>query len=101
EHAEKDFEQSLAEASQRTGMAHALIAFLLVIRLTPGAGFAKAIRPQVNCVAQKFVAGPTDVNFVDPARLIGNRCGSGYTLEYFLAAVALGIITHSCQQAWC
>ena len=45
EHAEEDFEQPLPQASQRAGVAHALVAFLLVISVAPGAGFAKTIGP--------------------------------------------------------
>src|SRR5512140_624597 len=79
-------------------MAHALIAFLLVIRLAPGAGLAKRIRPQMNGVAQELVAGPTDPDFIYPPRLIGDRRGPGDALEHLLTAVALRVVAHRAQQ---
>ena len=44
----------MTEASQGTGMAHALLAFALITGLVPGAGLAKAIGPQVNGVTQEY-----------------------------------------------
>ena len=81
-------------------MAHALLAFLLVISLAPGTGLAKTIRPQMNRVAHEFVARPTDVDFVDPARLIGYRGGPGDSLKHFMAAITIRIVAHGRQQAW-
>ena len=65
EHAEKDFEQSLPQAPQRAGVAHPLVAFLLVISLAPGTGFAKTIGPQVNGVTHEFVARPANAHFIN------------------------------------
>ena len=64
-HAEEDFEESLPQASQRAGVAHALPTFLLIISLAPAAGFAKAIRPQMNCVAHELVTRPAETDFAD------------------------------------
>src|SRR5215475_10466242 len=99
EHAEEDLEQPLTQASQCAGMAHAFIAFVLVISLTPSAGLAKTIRPQMNCLAHEFVARPTDADFADLARLIRHRRGSGHTLQHLLATVAVRIVAHGPQQA--
>src|SRR6266516_3461124 len=76
EHAKEDFEQSLAQAAQRTGVAFAILAFLSVVGLAPGAGFAKAISPQVNGGTQKFIAGPAHFGSAELAALKTDRLRS-------------------------
>jgi len=100
EHPEENFEQSLSQAPQGTRMTHAPVTFLLVISLAPGAGFAERIGPQMNRVAQEFVAGLADTHSADLARLIGYRRGPGDSLQHFLSAVALWVIAHRPEQAW-
>ena len=51
--------------------------FCLVVGLAPGTGLAEAIRPEVNGVAQEFVAGPADMDLVDLAGLVGDGRGPG------------------------
>src|SRR6266508_2301668 len=82
EHAKEDFEQPLAQAAQRTGVAFAILAFLSVVGLAPGAGFAKAISPQVNGVTQKFIAGPAHFGSAQLAALKTDRRGSSKTLQH-------------------
>src|SRR5690348_15772821 len=94
EHSEQDFEKPLAQAPQRADVGHALLAFLFIVGLAPSAGLAEAIRPQMDGVAQEFVAGPAHANFVEACPLVRDRCGPGDTLEHFMAAVALGIASY-------
>ena len=91
EHFEHDFKQTLAQTSQGTGVAHALVALFLVISLAPRAGFAKAIGPEVNGVPKEFVAGPANVCFVDLARLVAHGRSPGEALEHVVSAVTLRI----------
>ena len=99
EHAKDNFQESLTQAPEATGVTHAFSAFLFVIGLAPGAGLAKAIGPKMHRVAKEFVAGPTHTNFIDLSGLVADRCSSGDALEHFMAAVTLGIVTNGRQEA--
>src|SRR5262245_8366624 len=90
-HPANDFEQSLSQASQRTGVAHAITTLFLIIRLAPGTGLAEAIGPQMNGMAQKLVAGPADLSFVDLTRFKTDRGRSRDALQDLEAGVATGI----------
>ena len=70
QHPEQDFEQSLSQAPQGTGVRHACLPLLLVVGLAPGAGLAKAIRPKVHGVAHELIAGPPHSNLVEFAGLV-------------------------------
>ena len=48
QHFENNFEQTLSQASQGASVAHALFAFLFIIGLSPNAGSAEAVGPEVN-----------------------------------------------------
>ena len=81
DHFPKDFEQALAQAAQGAGVAHAVLAFLLVVGLRPGCGVAGAVGPEMDDVAQEFVALMADPDLVDLPGLVADRAGSGQTLE--------------------
>jgi len=91
EHLEEDFEQALSQASQSAGVAHALLAFLLIIGLSPDAGFAEAVGPEVNGVAKELIARPTDLGFLNVPGLVADGRGARKALEDLVAAIALGM----------
>lgn len=99
DHPEEDFEQSLAQASERAGVTHPCLTFFLIIRLTPDTGLAKTICPEMNGVAHEFIARPTHTDFIDLSGLIADGRGPGDALEDFVAAVAIGIGPNRRQQA--
>ena len=99
DHAEDDFQESLAEAPESTGVAHALLAFVPIIGLPPGAGFAKRVHPEMDGGAHKFVAGPAHMDLVDFAGLIAHRSRTGDALEHFMAAIARWIGPNGGEQA--
>ena len=80
EHFEKDFKQTLSQAAERTSMAHSSLALFFIIGLSPNAGPAKAVGPQVKGVSQEGVAGPAHPRLADLARLKADRRGSRQTL---------------------
>ena len=101
EHLENDFQQSLSQAPESAGMAHALVALFLIISLPPSAGFAEAIRPQMNGVAEKFVAGPADFDFGHLAGLVTNWGGAGKALQHVVVPIPLQIGADRRQEARC
>jgi hypothetical protein len=87
-HAKDDFEQPLAETPQGARMRHTGLALLSVISPTPRADSVEAVGPQVNGMAHKFVAVPTDPGFVDLTRFKTDRGSSGIALQHLKGAVA-------------
>ena len=81
-------------------MTHALVAFLLIIGLSPMADTAEAIRPEVNGVSKELIAGPPDLGPIDLAGGITHRCGARNALEDIVAAIALGIGADGGQKPW-
>ena len=98
EHAEEDFEQPLAQAPERTGVTHPLLALRLIISLTPSAGFAKTIRPEVNGMTHKLIAGPAHLSLMNLAGLIAYRGGASKGLQHLMFAVASGVSADRGQQ---
>ncbi len=99
DHAKEDLEQSLSQAPQSGGVRHALVTFLFVVDPAPGAGLAETVGPQVDGMAQKLVACPTDLDLADLAGLEGDGGGSGDGLKHFVRPKAIGIVAHHPQQA--
>ena len=81
EHFPNDFEPALAQTSERTGMAFAFGAFLLVIHGRPGARLPATVGPEMNDGAEVFVAMPAQVDFVDLAGLETDRRRARNALE--------------------
>ena len=75
----KDLQPPLAQTPQGTGVAVALLPFLLVINLGPWTGPATSVDPEVNGQAQRFVTGVTHVTFAKLAALVAHRTDSGLT----------------------
>ena len=98
-YAEKDFEQSLAQATQSTGMRHAFITLLLVIRLAPSAGMAETVSPQVNSVPHELVTGAPEFGFVELARLVADGRSAGKALEHLGGCVAIGVAADGRQKS--
>ena len=99
QHFEDDLEQTLSQAAERAGVAHALFSFLFVIGLRPGTGFAKAVGPKMDSLAQEFVAGPAHFGFADLAGLEADRRCSRKALQDIGTALAVGIAAHRCQKS--
>ena len=57
-HFPEDFEPALAQTSKGCGMAHALLFFLLVVSLCPGAERSAEVRPEMDRGAESLVARP-------------------------------------------
>ena len=98
EHFENDLEQSLAQTAQSAGVAHTALAFGLIVGLSPDGGFAKAIGPEVDGMAQKFITSPAGLGFADLPGLVLDRCGAGKALEHIVITVTLGIAPNGGQQ---
>ena len=73
DHLPKVFEQALAQAAQGTGMAFAFITFLFVVNRGPGADLHAALGPEMDSMAQDFIALVADANAVDLAGLETDR----------------------------
>ena len=61
DHLPEDFNQALAQAAQGAGVAHAVQPFLPVVGLRPGCGVAGTVGPEMDGVAQEFVALVADL----------------------------------------
>ena len=91
-HAEDNLEQALAQAAQCASVAFSLFPFFSIIDLPPRAGFAKAIGPEMNRVAEEFVAGFAKSYLVDLARLKADWGRSRKTLQHsHVRGVSIGI----------
>ena len=88
-HLPEDFEPALGQASQGTGMAHAALAFVLIIRLSPGTFFAAEIYPEMHGATQVLIAPGAEVHPPFFAGLFGHRCRAGIALD------CLGILKSS------
>lgn len=94
-------EPPFSQTPQSGSVAHALIAFALIIGLSPRALLTAAISPQVHGMAQKPVTGPANARPVNLPALVAHRADSR------LAAQRVGVRKHLAysaqltQQAWC
>src|SRR5207248_9642859 len=82
-------------------MAHALLALFLIVGLAPGTGFAEAIGPEVNGVAEEFVAGPPNGYFADLARLVAHGRSPGERLKHLMSAITLRVGADGRQESRC
>lgn len=94
----EDLEPSLAQEADGTGVAFALLAFLLVVDLGPGALLAAAIGPQVHRRPQVPVAGPPELHDVNLARLEADRGGPAVALKSFMVLKSPAVLAALAQQ---
>ena len=79
-HLPEDFEPADAQAAQGVGVAVAFFAFLLIVRLGPGALGATAIGPHVDRRSQDGIAGAAEDDAPGLPGPLRHRGGAGQAL---------------------
>src|SRR2546430_7335560 len=80
-HAPEHLQPTLAQTAEGTGMTVSTFAFGLIVQLSPEAGLAALIGPQMDGVAQKIIAGPPDARFTELARFKAHGAGTRATAQ--------------------
>src|SRR5262245_25950386 len=75
-HSSDDFQPTMSQTAQRTGMALSFISVGLVIGRCPGAIMAAEVRPQVQSGPQPMNASPPDLHPFDLPAFEGHRRGA-------------------------
>ena len=99
EHLEHDFQQALSQAAPCAGVAPPLLALLLLIGLAPGAGFAKAVRPEMNRMPEELIARPADLDSMNLAGLEWYRRGPGKAWQHVVVPITRGVGADGGQEA--
>ena len=80
-HFPEDFEPALPQAAKRAGVGLAFVAFFLIVRLRPGTLRPAEVGPQVDRMAECFLAGPPKAHPLDFPAFKAHRSRAGVALQ--------------------